>query len=33
MPRRKLMAEVNGVRIRSRLRLGWMDGVKVTFDS
>ena len=27
--RRVLMAEVNGGRVRGRLRLGWMDGVKV----
>ena len=27
--RRVLMAEVSGVRVRGRLRLGWMDGVKV----
>ena len=29
MARRVLMAEVNGGRVRERLRLGWMDGVKV----
>ena len=27
--RRVLMAEVSGGRIRGRLRLGWMGGVKV----
>ena len=27
--RRVLMADVSGGRIRSRQRLGWMDGVKV----
>ena len=29
MARRVLMAEVSGVRVRGRPRLGWMDGVKV----
>ena len=29
MARRMLMAEVSGLRIRGRPRLGWMDGVKV----
>ena len=29
MARRVLMAEVSGGRVRGRLRLGWMDGVKV----
>ena len=29
MARRMLMAEVSGGRVRGRLRLGWMDGVKV----
>ena len=28
-----LMAEVSGGRIRSRPRLGWMDGVRVTLGS
>ena len=30
MARRVLMAEVSGVRVLGRPRLGWMDGVKVT---
>ena len=29
MARTVLMAEVSGERVRGRLRLGWMDGVKV----
>ena len=29
MARRVLMAEVSGGRVRSRLRFGWMDGVKM----
>ena len=29
MARRVLMAEVSAGRVRGRLRLGWMDGVKV----
>ena len=29
MARRVLTAEVSGVRIRGRQRLGWMDGVKM----
>ena len=29
MARRVLMAEVSGVRVRRRPRLGWMDGAKV----
>ena len=29
MARRMLMAEVSKGRVRGRLRLGWMDGVKV----
>ena len=29
MARKVLMAEVSGVRVRGRPRLGWMDGVKV----
>ena len=31
MARRVLMAEVSGGRVRGTLRLGWMDGVKVSF--
>ena len=31
MARRLLMAEVSGVQIGGRMRLGWMDGVKVAF--
>ena len=27
------MAEVSGVRVRGRPRLGWMDGVKVAFGN
>ena len=33
MARRVLMAEVSGGRVRGRPRLGWMDGVKVTFGN
>ena len=33
MTRRVLMAEVSGVRIRGRPRLGWMDGVKVALGN
>ena len=33
MARRVLMAEVSGGRIRGRLRLGWMDGVKVALGN
>ena len=29
MARRVLMAKISGGRVRGRLRLGWMDGVKV----
>ena len=31
--RRVLMAKVSGCRVRGRLRLGWMDGVKVTLGN
>ena len=31
--RRVLMAEVSGGRVRGRLRLGWMDGVKVALGN
>ena len=31
MVRRVLMAEVSGGRVRGRPRLGWMDGVKVSY--
>ena len=31
--RRVLMAELSGWRVRSRPRLGWMDGVKVALGS
>ena len=31
MTRRVLIAEVNGVRVRGRPRLRWMDGVNVAF--
>ena len=30
--RRVLMADVSGGRVRSRPRLGWMEGVKVVFS-
>ena len=33
MARRVLMAEVSGVRVRGRPRLGWMDGVKVALGN
>ena len=33
MARRMLMAEVSGGWVRGRLRLGWMDGVKVALDN
>ena len=33
MARRVLMAEVGGGRVRERLRLGWMDGVKVALGN
>ena len=33
MARRVFMAEVSGRRVRERPRLGWMDGVKVTFGN
>ena len=33
MPRRVLMAEVSGGRVRGRPRLGWMDGVKVALGN
>ena len=33
MARRVLMAEVSGVRVRGRQRLGWMDGVKVALGN
>ena len=33
MARRVLMAEVSGERVRMRLRLGWMDGVKVALGN
>ena len=33
MARRELMTEVSGGRVRERLRLGWMDGVKVALDN
>ena len=33
MARRVLMAEVSWGRIRGRLRLGWMDGVKVALGN
>ena len=33
MARRVLMAEVSGGRVRGRLRLCWMDGVKVAFGN
>ena len=29
MARRVLMVEVSGGQVRERLRLGWMDGVKI----
>ena len=33
MARRVFMAEVSGGRIRGRLRLGWMDGMKVALGN
>ena len=33
MARRVLMAKVSGARVRGRLRLGWMDGVKVALGN
>ena len=33
MPRRVLMAEVRGGRVRGSPRLGWMDGVKVALGN
>ena len=33
MARRLLIAEVSGGRVRMRLRLGWMDGVKVALGN
>ena len=33
MARRVLMAEVRGGRVQGRLRLRWMDGVKVALDN
>ena len=33
MARRVLMAEVSGVRVRGRPRVGWMDGVKVALGN
>ena len=33
MARKVLMAEVSGVRVRGRQRLGWMDGVKVALGN
>ena len=33
MARRVLMAEVSGGRVRGRLKLGWMDGVKVALGN
>ena len=33
MARRVLMAEVSGRRVRGRPRLGWIDGVKVSFGN
>ena len=33
MARRELMAEVSGLRVRGRPRLGWMDGVKVALGN
>ena len=33
MARKVLMAEVSGGRVRGRLRLGWMDGVKVALGN
>ena len=33
MARRVLISEVSGGRVRGRLRLGWMDGVKVALGN
>ena len=33
MARRVVMAVESGARVRGRLRLGWMDGVKVTLSN
>ena len=33
MARRVLMADVSGVRVRGKPRLGWMDGVKVALGN
>ena len=33
MARRVLMAEVSGGQVQGRLRLGWMDGVKVALGN
>ena len=33
MVRRVLMAELSGLRVRGRPRLGWMDGVEVALDN
>ena len=33
MARRVLMAEVIGMRVRGRSRLGWMDGVRVALGN
>ena len=33
MARRVLMVEVSGGRVRGRLRLGWIDCVKVPFGN
>ena len=33
MARRVLMAEVSGLRVHGRPRLGWMDGVKVAMGN
>ena len=33
MARRVMMAEVSGGRVRGRLRLGWINGVKVALDN
>ena len=33
LTRRILMAEVSGIRVRRRQRLGWRDGVKVALGN
>ena len=33
LARKVLMAKVSGGRLRGRLRLGWMDGVKVALGN